>query len=109
MSVLRAGTRRYPPKWECLADAKTTKKKNKKTGRLAQHYRCNTCKKEYVATEVNVDHILPVVSKEGFTSWDSFIENLFCPLNNLQVLCSGCHKKKTSLEKGERNKSKQNN
>ena len=106
VSTLRAGTRRYPPKWECLAAAKTTKKKNKKTGRLAQHYKCNACKKEFIATDVQVDHIKPVVSKEGFSTWDMYIENLFCSIDNLQVLCSNCHSKKTLKEKGERHRNK---
>lgn len=107
ISVLRSGTRRFPPKYECLNAAKTEKKKNKKTGRLAQHYKCNSCQKEYVATEIQVDHIEPIVDpKTGFTSWDSFIERLFCPIDNLQCLCLGCHKKKTLKEKGVRDKSK---
>ena len=43
MSVLRAGTRRWPPKYETLNAAKTEKKKNPKSGREAQFYRCNMC------------------------------------------------------------------
>ncbi len=99
-STLRAGSRRWPPKYETLANAKTEKKVNEKTGRVAQHYKCKKCKADFPAKDVQVDHIKPVVDpKEGFTTWDSFIENLFCEKKNLQVLCSACHSKKSKLEK----------
>ena len=98
-SVLRGGYRRYPPKYECLNNAFTEKKLNTKTGRESKHYRCNKCKEEFPTSGVNVDHILPIVNpSEGFVSWDSFIEGLFCPINNLQVLCSDCHTEKSATE-----------
>lgn len=106
VSVLRAGTRRWPAKYNVLNAAKTEKKINKKTGRLAQHYLCAECKKDFPASIVSVDHINAVVGPEGFTSWDSFIDNLFCEENNLQVLCKTDHDKKSLLERGERNKRK---
>lgn len=102
VSVLRAGTRRWPPKYECLNEAKTKKKINKLTGRLAQHFKCAKCKKEFPASQVSVDHIRPVVGPEGFQSWDEYIENMFCEREGLQVLCVTDHKKKTLKEKGER-------
>jgi hypothetical protein len=43
----------------------------------------------------------PVV---GFVSWDSFIENLYCPIENLQVLCKDCHNKKSLKENNKRKK-----
>lgn len=80
--------------------AKTEKRKNIKTGRLAQHYLCAACKGEYPAKEVSVDHIEPVVDpKIGWVSWDVFIERLFCAADNLQCLCIKCHKTKTKLER----------
>lgn len=99
-STLRAGSRRWPPKYETLNDSKTEKKVNVKTGRLAQHYQCNACKGEFTSKDVEVDHIKPVVDpKKGFVSWDKYIENLFCEKKNLQVLCKTCHKEKTNKEK----------
>ena len=100
VAVLRSGTRRYPPKYETLNEAKTEKKINKKTGRLAQHYKCATCLEEFSQKDVEVDHIIPVVSPAtGFTTWDNFISGLFCDKDNLQVLCVPCHKLKTLKEK----------
>lgn len=100
VSVLRSGTRRWPPKYECLNEAKTEKKVNTKTGRIAQHYMCSICKEDFSATNIDVDHIKPVVGSEGFTSWDVYIKNMFCDKENLQVVCKPCHKIKTKQERG---------
>lgn len=105
ISVLRQGTRRWPNKYECLNEAKAGKKINKKTGRLAEHYICNQCKKPFPAKEVQVDHINPVIEpKEGFVDWNTYIERLYCGKENLQVLCSKCHDIKSTREKKERKK-----
>lgn len=41
---------------------------------------------------VFVDHKNPVVDPlTGFTGWDSFVNNLFCERENLQLLCKSCH------------------
>lgn len=107
VSVLRAGTRRWPAKYETLAAAKTEKKKNKKTGREAQHYFCTGCGEDFPAKEVQVNHKEPVVSVEdGFISWDTFIERLYCSKNNLEVLCRACHKEITKKENELRKKYK---
>ena len=109
ISVLRSGTRRWPPKYNVLNDAKTSKKTNKKTNRLAQHYRCNVCKLEFPKTEIEVDHIKPVVNPiKGFETWDVFINNLFCDESNLQAICKGCHKEKTLKENTRKTKTNEN-
>src|SRR5512139_4098738 len=85
-STIRAGFRRFPPKFEVLKAALTGKKVNEATGRVAAHYRCADCKKDFPQKNVQVDHIKPVVDpKVGFVSWDVFIERLFCEAKNLQV------------------------
>lgn len=105
ISLLRRGTMRWPPRNQCLANAKTKKKRNKKTNRLAQHYRCNGCKKEFPLREVCVDHIQPVVStKEGFTDFDRYIERMYCSIEGLQVLCKTCHDEKSAEERKKRKK-----
>ncbi len=104
-SALRAASRRWPPKYKALKEAFAGKQVNAKTGKLAMHYKCAECKKLYVATDVQVDHIKPVVDpKKGFVSWDSFIDRMFCEIENLQVMCKPCHKIKTDQEKLERKK-----
>lgn len=103
VSVLRSGTRRYPPKYECLADAYVGQLINKKTGRLCKHYRCAMCGEVFPSSEVNVNHIEPVVSIEnGFTTWDDFIERLFCVKELLNVLCKPCHDVLTKEENEQR-------
>lgn len=99
-STLRAGSRRWPPKYTVLNNSKTEKKVNEKTGRIAQHYKCNKCKQEFTSKDVEVDHIKPVIDpKKGFQSWDEYISRLFCEEKNLQVLCKACHKIKSNKEK----------
>jgi len=97
--VLRNGSRRWPPKYTTLNEAKTEKKINLSSGRVAQHFMCNQCKKDFPQKLVEVDHIQPVVGISGFTTWDSFIQGLFCDRDNLQVLCKTCHSIKTKKEK----------
>lgn len=103
ISALRAASRRWPPKFAALKKAFIGKKKNIKTGKVASHYKCAECKKHFVAADVQVDHIFPVVDvKEGFVSWDIYIDRMFCEVHGLQIMCKPCHKIKTEKEKGER-------
>lgn len=105
MSVLRSGTSRWPPKWRVLEAAKTEKKSNPATGRIAQFYSCASCGGEFTSKSVEVDHLNPVVPETGFVSWDNVIERLFCNEEGMQVLCLACHKKK-SKEENKRRKEK---
>ena len=99
-STIRASMRKWGPWWETLKLAYAGRLLNKKTNRMAQHYTCADCKKNYPATDVQVDHIEPVVDPVvGFVSWDVYIDRMFCEVHNLQVLCKKCHTKKTKLER----------
>lgn len=103
VALLRRGTMRYPPKNETLAKAKTTKKINASSGRLAQHYKCKGCKKEFPMKQVVVDHIKPVVDpKVGFIDWNTYIERMYCVAKNFQVLCKPCHLIKSAKERKDR-------
>jgi 5-methylcytosine-specific restriction endonuclease McrA len=98
-STIRSGFSRWPPKFAVIEKAFVGKKVNESSGRKAAHYECNSCKQHFPLKEIQVDHIEPVVCPlEGFVSWDSFIERLFCKEENLQVLCKECHKRKTKAE-----------
>ncbi len=101
-SALRSAFRRYPAKWVTLKSAFVSRKINKASKREAAHYKCASCRQDFVQKDVQVDHIIPVVGPEGFKGWDVYIERLLCEASNLQVLCTTCHKAKTKKEKLER-------
>jgi 5-methylcytosine-specific restriction endonuclease McrA len=94
-STLRSGFRRWPPKWHCRDKARLGKRKNKSTGREAMHFECANCKKAFPEKQIQVDHIKPIGTCD---TWDEFVERLFCEVDNLQVLCKPCHKKKTKID-----------
>lgn len=99
-SVIRSGFRRWPIKYEALKEAFTQKGINPASGRIAALYKCAKCKGEFSAKNIQVDHINPAVDPtKGFIDWNTFIDRLFCPIDNLQVLCIGCHQTKTKKEK----------
>ena len=102
VSVLRAGSRKWPPKYQTLNDAYVGIRLNEKTNREGKHYLCALCEGEFPSKEVEVDHIEPVISSKGFTSWDDYIARLFCDKSNLQVVCKSCHKIKSYNEGQER-------
>jgi 5-methylcytosine-specific restriction endonuclease McrA len=103
VSALRTATRRWPPKFKALKDAYIGRQVNKKTNKMAMHYACASCSNHFVAKDVQVDHIFPVVSPQtGFVDWETYISRLFCEKENLQVLCKPCHVEKTALEKLQR-------
>jgi 5-methylcytosine-specific restriction endonuclease McrA len=110
VSILRGGFRKYPIKYETLKEASVGKRLNPKTKRMSEHFTCNSCKQVFPGKEVQVDHIQPVVDPiKGFLDWEVYIKRLFCGRDNLQVLCSECHDKKTALERGERHGNKKPN
>jgi hypothetical protein len=100
--VLRAGSRKWPAKYQTLNDAYVGQRLNETTNREGKHYLCALCEGEFPAKEVEVDHIEPVISSKGFTSWDDYIARLFCDKSNLQVVCKSCHKIKSYNEGQER-------
>ena len=102
VSLLRKGTLRYPPRNEVLREARTEKKINPSSGRLAQHYKCAECGGEFPMSAVQVNHKEPVIGEEGFISWDKYIERMFCAKENFEVLCKSCHEVVTQKEASRR-------
>lgn len=99
-SALRAASQRWPPKFSALADAKRGKKLNQSSGRIAEHYECAACKGEFPATNIQVDHIHPVIDPtRGFDTWDEVIRRMFCEKEGFQIVCKPCHTIKTNAEK----------
>lgn len=103
-SALRSASRRWPVKFEALKAAYVGVMENKATGRQAKHYRCAECSNLFPAKDVAVDHISPVVPLDWDGDWNVVIDNMYCEIDNLQVLCTGCHKIKTQQERLERKK-----
>lgn len=58
-------------------------------------YQCAMCKKHTRRKDIHVDHIVAVGK---FTSFDLYIERLFCDTSGLRVLCKTCHKVKTKSD-----------
>ena len=97
-SALRQKSRRWGPIYECLNDAKRPSK-DKKNLRLKWQYQCAKCRRWKAQKEVSVDHIKPAGSLRSGDDLKAFVETLFCEKDNLQVLCSSCHTKKTAEDK----------
>jgi len=70
----------------------------------AVQYQCNICKNWVGSTHVEVDHTVPVieVNEQGFVDWNTFVNRLFCQVQDLQVLCDPCHDQKTRDERKSR-------
>ena len=68
-------------------------------------FQCAKCKGPFPRKEVQVDHTDPVVPIELRTKhmdWNDIIERMFCPVENLKVLCKPCHLIKSNEERKQR-------
>ena len=89
INVLRRASYKWPARSEALASARIER----------GLYKCNMCNGSFRRKEVELDHIIPVINvKYGFTTWDEYINRLFCEASNYQVICSLCHVAKTTTE-----------
>lgn len=96
-SGLRQKSRWWKPITQCKLNAKRTYKGPNKRQKF--EYQCNDCKEWFAEKNINVDHIQPAGSLNCANDLPGFVERLFCEVDNLQVLCSGCHNVKTQNEK----------
>lgn len=104
VSLLRKGSLAWPPRAEAFKRAYVGQMRNKSTGRMAAHYRCAGCQGLFPMKECHADHIDPVISVDGFVDWNTYIERMFCPVDNFQILCKPCHLIETNRERRERKK-----
>ena len=98
-SVLR-NVRWWKPVTAALKLAERKSKSDNK--RLKYEYKCSMCLQFFPRKEVQIDHIIPVVDKEGFKDWNTYIDRLFTEVDNYQVLCLNCHQIKSQSENQER-------
>jgi 5-methylcytosine-specific restriction endonuclease McrA len=103
-STLRQKSRYWKPISLCKANSRRPYKGPLK--RQKYEYQCNQCKNWFPDKKINVDHVHPVGTLKSAKDLPFFVENLFCEIDNLQVLCSDCHNAKTKKEGVSRKKSK---
>jgi hypothetical protein len=87
--LLRRGSFHWKARQEALVNARVER------GR----YKCASCEDLFGPKEVDLDHRYPVIDpKVGFTTWDDYINRLFCGAEDFDVLCKACHEAKTKME-----------
>lgn len=87
---LRRASYRWPAKNQCKTAAKVG----------YNQYKCNICNNIFPNKDVRVDHKIPVVCPiAGYIDYNTYIDRLFCGVENLQVLCTTCHDLKSYNEK----------
>jgi 5-methylcytosine-specific restriction endonuclease McrA len=96
-SALRQKSRWWKPITQCKMKARRAYKGPNKRQKF--EYQCNECKNWFPDKKVNVDHINPAGTLRSANDLPGFVERLFCEIDGLQVLCSGCHDIKTKNEK----------
>lgn len=102
-SMIRSALRRSSRYWKPISVCrmKARRKYEGSNKRQKYEYLCNSCKKWFPATSVNVDHIIPVGALNGYNDLSGFVERLFVEVEGLQVLCDYCHNAKTMEEREE--------
>jgi hypothetical protein len=52
--------------------------------------------------DTQMDHINPVMELDGFTTWDDYLQSLFCEPEGYQCLCKPHHLEKSTKENAKR-------
>lgn len=100
-SFIRSALRQKSRWWKPIAQAKAKAKRKYKGPNKRQkfEYQCAECLNWFPDKKINVDHIVPAGTLRCANDLPGFVERLFCEMDNLQVLCTTCHDKKTQDEK----------
>jgi hypothetical protein len=105
-NILRLHSISWPAERLCLVKARTERRINPETGRLAWRVRCAGCLQEFLEKEVAKDHKQPVVPVErdmslrpyGPEMLGGLVARMLPGPEDLQVLCFSCHSAKTEAE-----------
>jgi hypothetical protein len=63
-------------------------------------YKCACCGDIVGPKDYVLDHIEPIVPVEtGFTTWDDYINRMFCDESGFQLICKVCHDSKSLVER----------
>ena len=100
-SFIRSALRQKSRWWKPIAQTKAKAKRAYKGPLKRQkfEYQCAECLNWFPDKKINVDHRIPAGTLRCADDLPGFVERLFCEVDNLQVLCTTCHDKKTQLEK----------
>ena len=103
-SMIRSALRQKSRWWKPISQAKNKAKRKYKGPNKRQkwEYQCASCNEWFNEKQINVDHIKPAGTLRCSNDLPGFVERLFCEVENLQVLCTKCHDKKTQDEKSKK-------
>ena len=103
-SFIRSALRQKSRWWKPIAQAKAKAKRAYKGPLKRQkfEYQCAECLNWFPDKKINVDHRIPAGTLRCANDLPGFVERLFCEIDNLQVLCTTCHDKKTQDEKSKK-------
>ena len=105
-SALRSASNRWPPKYQCLANATRPYKGPDKRRKKERH--CAHCLKWFPTTQTQADHIIPAGTLRSWDDLVPFVMRLFVPILGFQCLCTTCHNAKTQLERKQAKENKNN-
>lgn len=95
---LRRGWNRHPVKHLYLQSKRY--KANNGKGRETWHCTCENCGESFKQADIQVDHINPSGSFKCDADIEGFVKRLyFITFDDIQILCSECHKKKSYEER----------
>ncbi len=100
--------REHPILQEVLKRERIEKPYVKKDGTISSKprifFECYVCKCEWPRKHITIDHIDPIGPTPGSKlappelDWNTFIDRMFCPIENLGTVCDGCHGDKSQRE-----------
>jgi len=96
-SFIRSALRNKSRYWKPIQDAKVAARRanQSENKRLKYEYQCAICSMWFPEKEIEVDHLYRVGSLRSGDDLKTFVDNLFCEVDKLRVLCEPCHKKVT--------------